>query len=62
MLKEKAGVIAGKIWETLNGCDGKTQNKSRKPQNWLTRIFSWALDGCCVKIRLKQAKLKGNFL
>ena len=30
MLKEKAGVIAGKIWETLNGCDGKTQKQIKK--------------------------------
>lgn len=30
MLKEKAGVIAGKIWEALNGNDGKTQKQIKK--------------------------------
>ena len=35
MLKEKAGVIAGKIWETLNGCDGKTQKQIKKSQQKL---------------------------
>lgn len=30
MLEEKAGVIAGKIWETLNGNEGKTQKQIKK--------------------------------
>ncbi len=30
MLEEKAGVIAGKIWETLNGSEGKTQKQIKK--------------------------------
>ena len=30
MLKEKAGVIAGQIWEALNGNDGKTQKQIKK--------------------------------
>lgn len=30
MLKEKAGVIAGKIWESLNGSEGKTQKQIKK--------------------------------
>lgn len=34
MLKEKAGVIAGKIWETLNGNDGKLKNRLKKLPNW----------------------------
>lgn len=32
MLKEKAGVIAGKIWESLNGSEGKPKNKSKRNQ------------------------------
>lgn len=62
MLKEKAGVIAGKIWETLNGCDGKTQKQIKKATKLIDKDLFLALDGCCVKIRLKQARLKGNFL
>ena len=30
MLKEKAGVLAGQIWETLNGTDGMTQKQLKK--------------------------------
>lgn len=30
MLKEKAGVIAGKIWESLNGSEGKNQKQIKK--------------------------------
>ena len=34
MLKEKAGALAGQIWEALNGTEG------------LTRISSWGWAGC----------------
>ena len=30
MLKEKAGVIAGQIWEALNETEGKTQKQLKK--------------------------------
>ena len=30
MLKEKAGVLAGQIWETLNGTEGLTQKQIKK--------------------------------
>ena len=30
MLKEKAGVIAGKIWESLNGSEGKNPKTNQK--------------------------------
>ena len=30
MLEEKAGVIAGKIWEALNGNEGKTHKQIKK--------------------------------
>ena len=30
MLKEKAGVLAGQIWQALNGTDGKTQKQLKK--------------------------------
>ena len=30
MLKEKAGVLAGQIWEALNGTEGKTQKQLKK--------------------------------
>lgn len=30
MLKEKAGVLAGQIWEALNGTEGLTQKQVKK--------------------------------
>ena len=30
MLKEKAGTIAGQIWEALNGTEGKTKKQIKK--------------------------------
>lgn len=30
MMKEKAGVVAGKIWNALNGNEGKTQKQLKK--------------------------------
>ncbi|MBQ8521826.1 MAG: winged helix-turn-helix domain-containing protein [Bacteroides sp.] len=30
MLKEKAGVLAGQIWEALNGTEGVTQKQIKK--------------------------------
>lgn len=30
MLKEKAGVLAGQIWEALNGIEGLTQKNLKK--------------------------------
>ena len=30
MLKEKAGALAGQIWEALNGTEGLTQNQIKK--------------------------------
>ena len=34
MLKEKAGVIAGQIWEALNETEGKTQKQLKKALNF----------------------------
>lgn len=33
MLEEKAGIIAGRIWEALNGTEGLTQKKLKKAAN-----------------------------
>ncbi len=30
MMQEKAGVVAGKIWNALNGNEGKTQKQLKK--------------------------------
>ena len=33
MLEEKAGVMAGRIWEALNGTEGLTQKQLKKAAN-----------------------------
>ncbi len=45
MLKEKAGVIAGTIWNALNETEGMTAKQLKKQLNWLTKICSSALAG-----------------
>ena len=44
MLKEKAGVIAGTIWNALNETEG-LPSSLKKQLNWLTKICSSALAG-----------------
>lgn len=44
MLKEKAGEIAGKIWNALNETEGLTAKQIKKLQNWWIKICSWVLD------------------
>ena len=36
MLEEKAGVIAGRIWEALNGTEGLTQKQLKKAAQKMT--------------------------
>ena len=62
MLKEKAGVIAGKIWETLNGCDGKTQKQIKKATKLVDKDLFLGLGWLLREDKIEQAKLKGNFL
>ena len=45
MLKEKAGVIAGTIWNALNETEGMTAKQLKKAKNWLTKICSSDLAG-----------------
>ena len=46
MLKEKAGALAGQIWEALNGTEGLTQKQIKKAAKLkLTRISSWGWAG-----------------
>ena len=37
MLKEKAGEIAGKIWNALNGTEGLTAKQIKKATNQVSR-------------------------
>ena len=58
MLQEKAGAIAGQIWEALNGNEGLTQKGLKKAAKLkadkdLFLGLGWLL---------KQARLKVNYL
>ena len=41
MLKEKAGALAGQIWEALNGTEGLTQNSTTRAKQEIS--YSHAL-------------------
>lgn len=47
MLKEKAGVIAGTIWNTLNGTEGMTAKQLKKATKLIDKDlylgFGWLL-------------------
>ncbi len=39
MLKEKAGVVAGQIWNALNGTEGLTQKQIKKATKIVDKDF-----------------------
>lgn len=39
MLKEKAGVVAGQIWNALNGTEGLTQKQIKKAAKIVDKDF-----------------------
>ena len=70
MLKEKAGVIAGQIWEALNETEGKTQKQLKKEAKWKffsgqRTFFLWcsgviASFGCIFTLRAWGFKFDGR--
>ena len=43
MLKEKAGALAGQIWEALNGTEGLTQKQIKKADKDFFLGLGWLL-------------------
>lgn len=46
MLKEKAGEIAGKIWNALNGTEGLTAKQIKKATKLVDKDLFLGLVGC----------------
>lgn len=60
MLKEKAGVIAGKIWETLNGNDGKTQKQIKKAIKLVDKDFFLGLGWLLREDKIETSEVEGE--
>lgn len=60
MLKEKAGVIAGKIWETLNGCDGKTQKQIKKVTKLVDKDLFLGLGWLLREDKIETSEVEGE--
>lgn len=60
MLKEKAGVIAGKIWETLNGCDGKTQKQIKKTTKLVDKDLFLGLGWLLREDKIETSEVEGE--
>ena len=60
MLKEKAGVIAGKIWETLNGWDGKTQKQIKKATKLIDKDLFLGLGWLLREDKIETSEVEGE--
>lgn len=60
MLKEKAGVIAGKIWEALNGNDGKTQKQIKKAAKLIDKDFFLGLGWLLREDKVETSEVEGE--
>ena len=60
MLKEKAGEIAGKIWNALNGTEGLTAKQIKKATKLVDKDLFLGLGWLLEKIRSLLRKSKVN--
>jgi len=60
MLKEKAGVIAGKIWETLDGNEGKTQKQIKKATKLVDKDFFLGLGWLLREDKIETSEIEGE--
>ena len=60
MLKDKAGVIAGKIWNTLNENDGKTQKQIKKATNLVDKDLFLGLGWLLREDKIETSEVEGE--
>lgn len=60
MLKDKAGVIAGKIWEALNGNEGKTQKQIKKITKLVDKDFFLGLGWLLREDKIETSEVGGE--
>ena len=58
MLEEKAGIIAGKIWEALNGSEGKTQQQIKKATKLIDKDLFLGLGWLLREDKIETSEVK----
>lgn len=58
MLEEKAGIIAGKIWEALNGSEGKTQKQIKKATKLIDKDLFLGLGWLLREDKIETSEVK----
>ncbi len=60
MLKEKAGVTAGKIWEALNGTEGMSQKQIKKATKLVDKDFFLGLGWLLREDKVETSEVEGE--
>lgn len=60
MLQEKAGLLAGKIWETLNGTEGLTHKQIKKATKLIDKDFFLALGWLLREDKVATSEIEGE--
>ena len=60
MLNEKAGAVAGKIWEALNGNEGLTQKQIKKATKLVDKDFFLGLGWLLREDKLETSEVDGE--
>ena len=60
MLQEKAGVVAGQIWNALNGTEGLTQKQIKKATKIVDKDFFLGLGWLLREDKLEVSEADGE--
>jgi hypothetical protein len=60
MLKEKAGVIAGQIWNALNETEGLTQKQIKKATKLVDKDFFLGLGWLLREDKVETSEVEGE--
>lgn len=59
-MKEKAGVVAGKIWNALNGNEGKTQKQLKKATKLIDKDLFLGLGWLLREEKMSVSEVAGE--
>lgn len=60
MLQEKAGVLAGKIWEALNGTEGLSQKQLKKATKTVDKDLFLGLGWLLREDKVETCEVEGE--
>ena len=60
MLQEKAGEVAGKIWNALNETEGLTQKQVKKATKWVDKDFFLGLGWLLREDKVAVSEVEGE--